>query len=67
MDPSDDHDRKRYKFGIFYHHKDNPKIFVPKGSGGIGWTLNFANRWSYVILLLTIAIFILGVAYGFTH
>jgi len=46
MENPQDHD---YKFGIFYHHKGNPKIWVPKADG-LSWTLNFANKWSYVIL-----------------
>ena len=67
MEPSDQYEKKKYKFGIFYHHKDNPKIFVPKGSGGIGWTLNFANSWSYVILMLLVGIIIFIFAFAFTH
>jgi len=44
-----------YKFGIFYHHKTDPKIWVPKADG-LGYTLNFANKWSYVILFLILGI-----------
>ncbi len=40
-----------YKFGIFYHHKTNPKIWVPKADG-LGWTLNFANKGATLSCLL---------------
>jgi uncharacterized membrane protein len=45
------YDKKNYKFGVFYHHKSNEKLWVPKGDG-LGWTLNFANKWSYLVLAL---------------
>jgi uncharacterized membrane protein len=35
--PKDHH----YEFGLFYHHIDNPKLWVPKGDD-LGWPLNFA-------------------------
>ena len=33
--------------------KDN-RIFLERGDG-LGWTLNFDNKWSYVILVLSLA------------
>ncbi|MDB5139023.1 MAG: hypothetical protein JWR12_939 [Mucilaginibacter sp.] len=53
MERSELYDRKHYKFGMFYHHKNNEKLWVPKGDG-LGWTLNFANKWSYFVLALLI-------------
>ncbi|WP_295651736.1 DUF5808 domain-containing protein, partial [uncultured Mucilaginibacter sp.] len=38
-----------YKLGIFYYDKSDKSLFVPKRFG-MGWTFNFANVWSYVIL-----------------
>lgn len=55
MSEPDLYDKKNYKYGMFYHHKNNEKLWVPKGDG-LGWTLNFANRWSYVVLALFIAL-----------
>lgn len=49
MEELDLYNKKRYKLGIFYNNKNNEKLFVPKGIG-FGWTLNFANKWSYLIL-----------------
>ena len=54
MESNNDHNPAHYKFGIFYHHKENPKLFILKADG-LGWTLNFANNWSYLVLLLILA------------
>lgn len=35
--------------GIFYSNPDNPALLVPKRYG-IGYTLNFGNPWSWVLL-----------------
>jgi uncharacterized membrane protein len=40
--------------GIFYSNPDDPALFVPKRYG-IGYTLNFANPWSWVVLVLIFA------------
>jgi len=37
--------------GIFYSNPDDPALFVPKRRG-IGYTLNFSNPWSWVVLAL---------------
>jgi hypothetical protein len=41
--------------GIFYSNPDDPSLFVPKRYG-IGYTLNFANPWSWVVLVLIFAL-----------
>ena len=46
MDPN-----KFWKWGIFYVNREDPKLFVPKRYG-IGYTLNFGNRWSWAVLTL---------------
>jgi hypothetical protein len=40
--------------GIFYSNPDDPALFVPKRYG-IGYTLNFANPWSWAVLVLILA------------
>jgi len=40
--------------GIFYFNPDDPALFVPKRFG-IGYTLNFGNSWSWVVLALIVA------------
>ena len=42
---------KFWKWGIFYVNRENPDLFVPKRYG-IGYTLNFGNRWSRGVLAL---------------
>jgi uncharacterized membrane protein len=41
---------ENYKWGLFYFNPDDSRIIVPKRNQWMGWTLNFANLWSYVIL-----------------
>ncbi|HZS41362.1 MAG TPA: DUF5808 domain-containing protein [Polyangia bacterium] len=45
----------RWKWGLFYADADDPALFVEKRFG-IGYTLNFGNRWSWIILALAAAI-----------
>jgi uncharacterized membrane protein len=42
---------KCWKFGIFYVNADDPALFVAKRYG-VGYTLNFGNRWSWAIMVL---------------
>ena len=50
---------EHYKWGIFYFNPDDTRTIVPKRAQWMGWTLNFANFWSYVILASFIAIVLL--------
>jgi len=52
-------DPTNYKWGIFYFNRNDHRILVPKRSKSMGWTLNFARIYSYIIL---ISIFALAVA-----
>jgi uncharacterized membrane protein len=40
--------------GTFYSNPDDPALLVPKRYG-IGYTLNFGNPWSWVVLALIFA------------
>ena len=44
-------DPENYKFGIFYFNPNDQRIFVPKRIKELGWTLNFANPFSWLILI----------------
>ena len=44
-------DPDNYKWGIFYYNPQDSIVFVPKRSQWMGWTLNFANPYSYLIIL----------------
>ena len=44
-----------WKYGVFYFNRDDPALFVPKRLGlNFGYTLNFANRWSWIILVVSL-------------
>jgi uncharacterized membrane protein len=49
-----------WKIGVFYVNADDPALFVSKRTG-IGWTLNFGHRISWVIFIGTIAIPIVAI------
>ncbi len=40
-----------YKWGIFYFNPKDCRVVVPKRNIGMGWTLNFANPYSFLIIL----------------
>jgi len=40
---------EHYKLGLLYVNREDPAIFVPKRLGP-GWTLNFGNPFSYLVL-----------------
>jgi uncharacterized membrane protein len=46
--------------GVFYYDPADPSLFVPKRFG-IGYTLNFANPWSWVVLGLIFVVVLLPV------
>lgn len=37
--------------GIFYYDKEDKRIFPSKRIPWMGWTINFTNPYSYLILL----------------
>jgi len=52
-------DPTNYKWGIFYFNPKDGRIAVPKRSRKMGWTLNFANFYSYLLILgITIVILV---------
>ena len=44
-------DHENYKWGLFYWNPKDTRVFVPKRIRQFGWTLNFANPVSYLIIL----------------
>jgi uncharacterized membrane protein len=51
---------KNWKLGVVYYNPKDSRSFVPKRIG-IGWTLNFAQPFSY---LIPIAIILLAIVLG---
>ena len=44
-------DLKNYKLGVFYYNPQDKRILVPKRNPNYGATFNFANPYSYLLLL----------------
>jgi uncharacterized membrane protein len=43
-----------YKWGIFYYNTNDTRVIVPKRNAHMGWTLNFANGYSYILVIAII-------------
>lgn len=53
-----------WKFGLFYYNKENKRLFPPKQTKFLGWTINFANPYSIIAGLgIVIIIIILGTCF----
>ena len=55
---------KYWKWGIFYYNKNDKRIFPPKKTKQLGWTVNFANPIS-IFTLIALVLIIYLVAYYF--
>ncbi|MBV5313238.1 MAG: hypothetical protein JZU47_08070 [Prolixibacteraceae bacterium] len=49
-------DPTNYRWGIFYFNPKDKRIAVPKRSKMMGWTLNFGNFYSYLLIFALISI-----------
>src|SRR5215469_9327764 len=50
-----------WKAGMFYYNPSDPAIFVAKRVG-IGYTMNFASGWAWVVMALTLAVVVGSIA-----
>lgn len=48
---------KNWKGIIYFNHKDS-RLIVPKINPNLGWTLNFGNPFSYILLIGMISIIV---------
>ncbi|WP_298138915.1 DUF5808 domain-containing protein [Flavobacterium sp.] len=51
-------DPKNWKYGEFYYNKDDKRIFPPKRTKWMGWTINFANTKSVLVFLIVLILII---------
>ncbi|MES2689029.1 MAG: DUF5808 domain-containing protein, partial [Bacteroidota bacterium] len=51
-------DPGNWRLGIIYYNKKDRRIFPPKKMKGLGWTVNFANPYSYLTFLVMIILFV---------
>ncbi|HEY8658559.1 MAG TPA: DUF5808 domain-containing protein [Hanamia sp.] len=49
-------DPANWKLGIFYFNKKDKRMLPPKRIKGFGWTVNFANPYSVMLLIVIIAL-----------
>ena len=52
-------DPKNWKLGIFYFNAEDKRIFPPKRAEGLGWTINFANADSVLVMMTLIALIVI--------
>jgi uncharacterized membrane protein len=53
-------DPQNWKWGIFYYNPEDNRLLPPKKIKSMGWTVNFANPWSILVMLMFfIMIFVL--------
>lgn len=60
-------DPNNWKWGIFYFNKNDQRIFPPKRNKYLGWTVNFANPFSIISLIVLVAIIVLVSRYFKTY
>jgi uncharacterized membrane protein len=57
-------DPSNWRGGIFYYNKKDKRLFPPKRLRSFGWTVNFANPYSFLTLLVIIILILAIVIYG---
>jgi uncharacterized membrane protein len=51
---------ENWKWGLFYYKKLDKRIFPPKRIPMMGWTINFANPYSYLVFLgILVSVFVM--------
>ena len=50
---------ENYKFTIFYFNPKDKRVIVPKRTRYLGWTINFGNINSYLLLSSVILVLLL--------
>lgn len=53
VDDNEEEESKYYLLKVFYFNPADKRIFVPK-LYGIGWTINIANMYSYIAIVIVI-------------
>ncbi|HET6225040.1 MAG TPA: DUF5808 domain-containing protein [Bacteroidia bacterium] len=51
---NNNYDPSKWKYGIFYYNKEDKRLWVPKRVPWTGFTLNFANPYSHVVMAIII-------------
>jgi uncharacterized membrane protein len=48
-------DPANWRLGVFYYNKQDPRLLPPKRIPALGWTINFANPRSILLLAVLLA------------
>jgi uncharacterized membrane protein len=62
---TDGREDRFWKLGLFYVNPSDPAVFVEKRFG-LGYTLNFGNRWAWLIVAVILIPSLVAVAAGLT-
>ena len=52
-------DPDNWVWGIFYYNPQDPRLFIPKKIKEFGWTTNFANPNSAIVMLILISVLLI--------
>jgi uncharacterized membrane protein len=52
-------DPANWRMGFFYYNKKDKRIFPPKRTY-LGWTINFANPYSILAMVVLVAVLIIA-------
>ena len=52
-------DPSNWVWGIFYFNPKDKRVFPPKRTRQLGWTINFANPYSILAFVVLIGAFVL--------
>ena len=52
-------DPNNWKWGLFYYNKQDKRLLPPKKLAALGWTINFANPFSILILVAILGVIFL--------
>ena len=51
-------DHEKYKWGFLYFDTKDKRVILPKVNAMLGWTLNFGNPISYLIIIAFVLLLI---------
>ena len=60
MKNTDNQQKSNNWIGVIYFNRKDSRVIVPKRVSGMGWTLNFANPYTYIIIIAIISIIIIS-------
>jgi uncharacterized membrane protein len=55
---------ERYDWAGLYHHRDDPRLFVPKRNPSFGWTINVEHPYGRAILAIILMLPLVGIILG---